>query len=82
MLVSARSPSIVMTLIPASLARLSGGIIAFGSVREIMIASGFLPMSALTIADCLATSNSGAPCTEKSTLFFAATDFAPQATVL
>ena len=46
-----------------------------------MIASGFLAMIALTIAVCLATFHSGAPCTEKSTLFFAATDFAPQATV-
>ena len=45
---------------------LSGGIIASGSVREIMIASGSSPISALTIADCLATSNSGAPWYVKS----------------
>ena len=81
MLVSARSPSIVMTLMPADSARLSGTIMAFGSLWEIMIASGFLAMIALTIAVCLATFHSGAPCTEKSTLFLAATDFAPQATV-
>jgi hypothetical protein len=55
MLVSARSPSIVMTLIPASCAAFSGGIIAFGSVWEIMIASGFFATTALTTAVCLAT---------------------------
>ena len=81
MLVSARSPSIVMILIPAASARLSGTIMAFGSLWEIMIASGFLAIIALTIAVCLATFHSGAPGTERSTLFLAATDFAPHATV-
>ena len=58
---SDRSPSMPMTSMPASLASCSGGIIASGSVTEIMIASGFSPTRALTIADWAATSNSGAP---------------------
>ena len=71
----------VMILIPAASARLSGTIMAFGSLWEIMIASGFFVIRALTIAVCLATFHSGAPWTERSTLCLAATDFAPQATV-
>ena len=80
--VSDRSPSMPMTAMPASLASCSGGIIASGSVTEIMIAFGFWPISALTMADCLATSNSGAPWYVKSMPSSSARAWAPQATVL
>ena len=71
-----------MRLIPASLASSSGGIIASGSVREMRMASGSSPIRALTIPDCRATSNVGAPWYEKSMPSSSARVSAPHATVL
>ena len=61
MVVSVRSPSIVMILMPLALAAFSGAAIAFGSVTEIMIAPGLVSVTCWTIAVCFWTSNVGAP---------------------
>ena len=82
MLVSVRSPSTVMTLMPLALAAFNGAAIAFGSVTEIMIAPGLVSATCWTIAVCFCTSNVGEPVYWNATPLALASVPAPQLTVL